>query len=149
LDETSQRMLADERWETFGLLREAYLAVDRRVEADLAAAGAPERAITDLVFRLARTPGLSLRPGALTRALSTTSTRTTRIIDQAESMGLVTRAADPSDRRALLVVLTDAGLDVALRYGPVALDAAQRHVHDRLSATQTRYLETILRILRD
>jgi len=142
-------LFTDPRWDTFGLFREAYLALDSRIEGDLARAGAPERAITDLIFRLARTPGHALRPGVITRALSTTTTRTTRIIDQAEAVGLVERRADPADRRAFQVALTDAGLQAARSYGQVALESAQRHLHDRLTEKQTKTLEDLLRRLRD
>ena len=142
-------LFSDPRWITFGLLRETYLALNGRIEADLARAGAPDQSITDLVFRLARTPGRALRPGAITRALSTTTTRTTRIVDQAEAAGLVERQADPTDRRASQVVLTEAGLEMATTFGRVALASAQRHLHDRLTSEQTETLEHLLRELRD
>lgn len=146
---TQDALFTDPRWDTFGLFREAYLALDGRIEGDLARAGAPERSVTDLIFRLARTPGRALRPGVITKALSTTSTRTTRIIDEAEGVGLVERRADPTDRRGVQVALTDAGLQAARTYGQVALESAQRHLHDRLTANQTKTLEGLLRKLRD
>jgi DNA-binding MarR family transcriptional regulator len=142
-------VFADPRWNAFGLLRETYAALEDRIEGELEEAGAPDRALTDLVFRLARSPRRMLRAGEITRALSTTTTRTTRIIDRAEERGLVRRRPDPDDRRALLVELTPHGLEVAREFGPVALDAAQRHLHDRLTPHQTRTLERLLRLLRD
>ncbi|NHC45550.1 MarR family winged helix-turn-helix transcriptional regulator [Motilibacter aurantiacus] len=142
-------LFADPRWEAFGLLREAYLALSGRIDGDLAAAGAASSAISDLVFRLARTPGHALRALDITRALHTSTTRTTRLLDEAEAGGLVERRPHPSDRRALLVVLTPAGLAEARRLGRVALDSTQRHVHDRLSAEEVAQLEGLLRRLRD
>lgn len=120
---------------------------DRQVP--VSSAGSLDPALTDLVFRLARTPGHSAKAIDITRALSTTTTRTTRIIDEAERRGLAARAPHPVDRRAVLVSLTQEGLEAARRLGRVAIGAAQRHVHDHLSVAETATLEELLRRLRD
>ena len=142
-------LFSDPRWDAFGLFREAYLAVSSRIDAEVSAAGDLDPSLTDLVFRLARTPGRALRAVEITRSLSTTTTRTTRLIDEAEQRGLVVRAPHPSDRRAVLVTLTDDGLAAARHLGHVALEAAQRHVHDRLSPKETAAFERLLRRLRE
>ncbi len=46
---------------------------------------------------------------ALARAIRYDKTRLIRLLDELERDGLITRAADPSDRRARIVTLTEAG----------------------------------------
>lgn len=142
-------LFRDPRWDTFGLFREAYLAVSARIDAEVSAAGELDPSLADLVFRLARTPGRAARAIEITRALSTTTTRTTRLIDEAEQRRLVVRVPHPTDRRAVLVSLTDEGLAAARHLGAVALDAAQRHLHDRITAKETAAFERLLRRLRE
>lgn len=142
-------LFCDRRWDTYGLLREAYLVVGALIDAEVAEYGGLPPDVADLVFRLARTSGHTLRTIEITRALATTTTRTTRLVDEAEHRGLVLRLPDPSDRRATLVRLSADGLVAAVRAGRVALDAAQRHVHDVLDDATTTHLTSALRELRD
>lgn len=123
--------------------------VSSLIDAEVSTATGLSPAIADLLFRLARTPGHELKTIDITRSLATTTTRTTRLVDQAEQLGFVQRANHPQDRRAILVRLTDAGLDTAATAGAVALGAAQRHVHDILDQKTTDQLARILRKLRD
>lgn len=142
-------LFSDPRWDAYGMLREAYLAVTRRIDADVSPAGDTDASISDLLFRLARTPGHALRTVDITRALATSTTRTTRLLDTAEKHSLVTRSAHPSDRRATLVTLTEEGLAEARRRGTVGLASAQRHIHDMLTADEVAAMTEILRKLRD
>lgn len=50
-----------------------------------------------------------MRPGALAEKLGIAPRSATEVVDALESRGLVERTADASDRRATLVVPTDAG----------------------------------------
>jgi DNA-binding MarR family transcriptional regulator len=73
---------------------------------------------------------------------------TTEVVDALEERGLVERKADPSDRRATLVALTDAGTAAG-----TSIQAARRAEAERffggLSEPQRRTLLGILRTLRD
>ncbi|MFF1415785.1 MarR family winged helix-turn-helix transcriptional regulator [Streptomyces sp. NPDC058289] len=142
-------LFGDPRWEAYGMLREAYLAVTRRIDAEVSPGGDLEASISDLLFRLARTPGHALRTVDITRALATSTTRTTRLLDAAEKRGLVTRGAHPSDRRVTLVTPTPEGLQEAGERGSVALASTQRHVHDVLTAEEIAVMVPILRKIRD
>ena len=75
----------------------------------------------------------------------------TRLVDQLEQRGWVTRHTDPEDRRRLVVALTDAGLDLAdqlLALGQQALwermprladaDASLAALEDILAALRSR-----------
>lgn len=64
----------------------------------------------DLMAQLARHPD-GLRMGELSRLLMVTSGNVTGITDQLVAEGLVTREAPPSDRRAFVIRLTEAGRD--------------------------------------
>ncbi|WP_433330767.1 MarR family winged helix-turn-helix transcriptional regulator [Spirillospora sp. CA-294931] len=142
-------LFGDPRWDAYGMLREAYLAVTRRIDAEVSPGGDLDASISDLLFRLARTPGHALRTVDITRALATSTTRTTRLLDTAEERGLVTRGAHPKDRRAILVTLTEDGLAEARRRGALGLASSQRHLHDVLTPDEVAAMTRILRKVRD
>ncbi|MFI6317543.1 MarR family winged helix-turn-helix transcriptional regulator [Nonomuraea sp. NPDC050556] len=142
-------LFGDPRWDAYGMLREAYLAVTSNIDAEVSPGGDFEASISDLLFRLARTPGHALRAVDITRALATSTTRTTRLLDVAVERGLVGRTSHPNDRRATLVSLTPDGLAEARRRGALGLDSAQRHIHDVLTAEDVAAMVQILRKVRD
>ncbi|MCV2487811.1 MarR family transcriptional regulator [Geodermatophilus sp. YIM 151500] len=85
-----------------------------------------------------------LSPGRLTSALMLTSGGMTSRLDRLERAGLVERRPDPADRRALLVVLTDAGralVDEAVGAGL----AVQQQLLADLPAADQRRLNHLLR----
>src|SRR5215468_9894528 len=53
--------------------------------------------------------GESLPLGQLAERLSCVKSNVTQLVDRLEADGLVSRTADPNDRRSRLAVLTDAG----------------------------------------
>lgn len=55
-----------------------------------------------------------MRPSALSDVLSTGASHVSKIVRRLEADGLVQRSADPSDRRATIISLTDAG-EIAAR----------------------------------
>lgn len=73
-----------------------------------------------------------LNPGAMTR-----------LLDRLEAKGLVSRVADPADRRALHIHLTDAGLAIWRE-----IDQCGQRVHDRAFGTMPQPdRDTLLRLL--
>lgn len=54
-----------------------------------------------------------MRPTALSEVLATGASYVSKIVGRLESDGLVTRTTDPTDRRATLISLTDAGEQAA------------------------------------
>lgn len=56
----------------------------------------------------------AMRPTQLAESLGTGASNVSKILRRLEDDGLVQRATDPSDRRANLVTLTDAGRDAAM-----------------------------------
>lgn len=91
------------------LTRITYLASRaRQHEYLMAAAGlALDRAAVAILRRLADSE--PMRPGVLAGLMAVEASHVTRQVQQLERAGYVLRAADPHDRRAQRVELTDAG----------------------------------------
>lgn len=81
----------------------------------------------DLLTRLRLAPDRRLRGVDLCRQLLKSPSHVSRLIDRAEQDGLVRRRPDPSDRRAQLITLTNAG--------ETAVDTVLPHVVDVLNQT--------------
>ncbi|WP_067718125.1 MarR family winged helix-turn-helix transcriptional regulator [Nocardia yamanashiensis] len=85
----------------------------------------------DLLSTLRRNGGKDgLTAGALNKALMVTSGAVTNRIDRMAAKGLVVRVADPSDRRAVRVQLTDAGRDLVDKLLPLHAANAERLLAD-------------------
>ena len=97
----------------------AHAHLTRRISAALTAAELPDLSWYDLLWALYSSPGRALRVNELAREVVLSPTAMSRFVDRAEAAGYVRREADPDDRRALQVVLTDAGLDLLRRMWPV------------------------------
>lgn len=90
----------------------------------------------------------SLSAGQLGTATAVTSGTMTNRIDRLEDRGFVRREADPGDRRAVRVVLTDSGRS-AVDGSLVDLMARERTLLAHLSPTDQRELADLLRLLPD
>lgn len=118
--------------------------LDRRFTATLAA-----QELSYYAFKLLATlrragPPYRLSASELSRALLVSSGAMTNQVDQLEEAGLVARAADPSDRRVVLVALTPTGrrrVDAAL----LAHAADERRALSPLTAEERATLERLLR----
>lgn len=140
---------SDARWDTFGLLKEAYLALDRQFAEVIEGVAPLERSVVDLLIRVARSPGQSARPTDLARGLALAPSHITRCLDQAEREGLIERQAHPSDGRSTLIVLAPAGEQLLTRLeGPFA-EAQDRLIHGLLDERDVADLERLTRRLRD
>ena len=70
----------------------------------------------------------------------------TRLLDKLEARGLIVRVADPADRRALHIHLTDAGRNIArdiAQCGERVRDAALANLDDAQRAQFIRLLEQV------
>lgn len=101
----------------------------------------------DVLATLRRSgPPYRLAPGQLTRATLVTSGTMTNRVDRLVERGLVTRSADPDDRRSVLVTLSERGramVDAALE----DLLASEQLILARLPADQQDDLADSLRRL--
>jgi DNA-binding MarR family transcriptional regulator len=99
----------------------------------------------DVLATLRRSgPPYDLSPGALGASMMLSSGGTTARLDRLEKAGLVQRAADPNDRRGVLVRLTAPGrrlVDEAVAAGL----ARQQELLAHLSRSKQSQLSTLLR----
>lgn len=98
----------DEPDTTGELLVRASHALRHSWMADSARSGLPPHQVRALRV-LSDGP---MRPGQVAERLRITPRSATEVIDALATEGLVSRAPDPTDRRATLVTLTDRGLEV-------------------------------------
>jgi len=89
----------------------------------------------------------ALRLSELSGRLHIAARSTTEVIDALESRGLVARRADPDDRRAILVEVTDHGSGVLDAIGTARGTEVER-TFDRLTPADRSNLARILRKLR-
>jgi DNA-binding MarR family transcriptional regulator len=118
----------------------AHARITRRISGELVAAGLPDLSWYDLLWALYRAPKRSLRVTELAHAVALSQTAMSRFVDRVEAAGCVRRRPDPGDRRALRVVLTDAGVDLLRRMLPIYERGIQEHfaAHLGRSAHATR-----------
>ena len=111
--------LEPEQLDAWRAFLNAHAHVTRAIGRDLAAAGLPDLGWYDLLWTLYRRPGRSLRVNELAREVVLSPTAMSRFVDRVEKAGYVRREPDPADRRALQVVLTDAGVDLLRKMWPI------------------------------
>ena len=115
--------------------------LEGRVEAQLSDAGlslAKLAALTQL-----NAAGESLPLGQLAERLSCVKSNVTQLIDRLEADGLVSRAADPNDRRSRLAVMTEAGRKAFTR-GSAILQQAEGELFGHLSGDESTQLHHLL-----
>lgn len=100
----------------------------------------------DLMAQLERTPQ-GLQMGELSRRMLVTGGNVTGIADQLERAGLVVRAADPNDRRAYRIKLTNEGRRVFARMA-VEHERWIVDMFEGLSARDKRSMNELLSRLR-
>ncbi|MEU6701905.1 MarR family transcriptional regulator [Pseudonocardia sp. NPDC046786] len=88
-----------------------------------------------------------MRPGELARHLRITPRSATEVVDGLAGPGLVERVADPGDRRAVRLRLTERGAGIAGAIREARADGA-RQVFDRLPDRDRAELARILGVLR-
>ena len=93
-------------------------------------------AILDLLVRLRFAPDGQLRGIDLVNQLHMSPGYVSRLIDQAETDGLISRQTDPRDRRAQLIKLTPEGERAFDEFIPPVLEVLDETVYSELSADE-------------
>jgi DNA-binding MarR family transcriptional regulator len=107
---------------------------------DAAAAGYLQVNRTDLRCLEILNQGEAVLPSQLAAKLGLTTGSVTVMLDRLERLGYVTRSADPSDRRKVVVRITPKAARRATKiYGPVAQEG-ERDVLSRYTAAELRVL---------
>src|SRR3954451_11879459 len=105
----------------------AHAHVTRAISRDLAEAGLPDLSWYDLLWALYRQPERRLRINELAREVVLSPTAMSRFVDRVEKEGYVRREPDPRDRRALQIVLTDAGIELLQKMWPIYRAGIEEH----------------------
>lgn len=92
---------------------------------------------------LSQAPGRTMRMSELARLSAMSLSRLSHAVASLEERGWVERSTCPSDRRASLARLTDAGTAVLEQVAPGHVAEVRRLVFDRLSADEVRQLRTL------
>jgi DNA-binding MarR family transcriptional regulator len=119
----------------------ASSVLESRIEARLAEIGLslPKLAALDRLTQA----GESLPLGQLAERLSCVKSNVTQLVDRLEADGLVSRTADPNDRRSRLAVLTDAGRS-AYRKGIEIQIQTERELFGVLTKEESELLHELL-----
>jgi DNA-binding MarR family transcriptional regulator len=119
----------------------AASALEARVEERLSEVGLSMAKLAAL-HQLSQT-GDALPLGQLAERLSCVKSNVTQLVDRLEADGLVSRAADPNDRRSRLAVLTEAGRKAYAR-GADVQQRTERELFGSLSSDESAQLERLL-----
>ena len=115
--------------------------LESRLEARLSEVGLSIAKLSAL--RRLTEAGESLPLGQLADRLACVKSNVTQLIDRLEADGLVSRAADPNDRRSRLAVLTDAGRK-AHEKGSQIQQQAEEELFSALTAEESATLHRLL-----
>jgi DNA-binding MarR family transcriptional regulator len=138
-----------QRLATTETLLEAQAAVAAAMARLATGPAGLDPATAELLVRLSRAAGCGIRGVEIGSQCQMTATRVSRLVDRAESEGLVARTPDPTDRRAQHIVLTDRGREVAERLAPLVDGVLEELVFETLSADERATLIDLLGRLRD
>ena len=92
---------------------------------------------------LSMSPDRRMRMGELAQLARGSMSRLSNVVKRLEERGFVQRAADPTNGRYTLAILTDAGWDVVVRAAPGHVRAVRRYVLDPLNEEQVIALQAI------
>jgi DNA-binding MarR family transcriptional regulator len=128
-------------------LAELYLRTAHRIRRR-SAPSYDQFGLTEAQARALRVISRYERPrmADLAQALEVVPRSITSMVDTLESAGFVARQNDPTDRRATIVVLTEAGHDVLSRVGEMRAEAAEQ-LFAKLGAAEQGELRRILEVL--
>jgi DNA-binding MarR family transcriptional regulator len=125
-----------------GLL-ETHKRLTRELEAELVAEHGLSISGLEVLFRLARADGRTMRLSALAEAAGLSLSRISRILDTLEKRKLVERRADAQDSRAKQAWLTPEGLELLRAAQQTHFAGVERRFFDRVSAPD---VETLARV---
>jgi len=114
------------------------VALPRQLDSDLVrAAGLTANEYTTLMS-LSETPGRELRMADLANATCLSASRITRLVDDLQSRGFVTKRACAADGRGNIAKLTPQGLAKLKSAWPAHLASVRRRVFDQIDPTAVR-----------
>ena len=128
----------------FAALLKVQAAVVRRLEARLEEHRLVPIAQYDVLLELNAAPGRRLRMQQLADRVVLSRSRVSRVVDDMERAGLVSRDTDPDDRRGSFAVITGEGRAALRKAAPVYLQGIDDEFLSYLSAAERKSLECSL-----
>jgi DNA-binding MarR family transcriptional regulator len=125
-----------DRYAAWRSLLQAQSTVLRAIEADLVGSGIVAPTWYDVLLQLEGAPLGCYRMQELAEKVVLSRSRVSRLVDEMVAAGMVARAADPSDRRAIHVALTDEGRAALVAARPRYLESIERHFTTHLSEAE-------------
>ncbi|MCG7205138.1 MarR family winged helix-turn-helix transcriptional regulator [Streptomyces arenae] len=118
-------------------------AASSRLEADMEREADLPRSYFDILWRLRRAPGRTLRMTRLAELTHSKASRITHAVGRLEAAGLVRREVPEGDRRGWQAVLTDEGLARAEQAAPVYARSVRDNVLAPLNTKEREQLTAI------
>jgi len=138
----------DEGIAAWSALLRAHAALVPVIDAELRRATGLPLTWYDVLLELNAAPGRRLRMQDLGQRAVISRTRVSRVVDELEAAGHVSREPNPDDGRSSFATLTDEGRRVFRRAVPRYLEAVRRHFAAHLTPDQLgvvrRALETVI-----
>ena len=130
-----------------GAILAAHVALCAAIDREAVTGTGLDPTTLDLLVRLGLAPDRRLRAVDLCCQLQLSPSHISRMLDRAETAGLVIREPDPDDRRAKSAVITEEGHAVVTYFAPRLHDVLNRAVHNVLEPDEIEalvgYLERI------
>lgn len=127
-----------------GWLLTAASDVSHALARDAVAETSYDPTTLDLLLRLRFAPDGRMRAVDLCEELHKSPSHLSRVVDRAETSGLVRRMPDPDDRRAQLIAATAAGESAVAEFLPHLEKVLQRVIYAALNETE---IETLISLL--
>lgn len=130
-----------------GAIADVYRVITRLFEVDVLDKTAYDDATVRMLLRIRLAPEGVIRAKDISKQMSLSTSHISRLVDRAESKGLLERRADPSDRRAHLLTLTELGVQELDAYIPHAVSLLNQAVFETLSSEEiTTLIELLNRV---
>jgi DNA-binding MarR family transcriptional regulator len=141
--------LGSEQERAWELYVRSHALLERALDAELRAEQGMSLHTLDALVQLSRAPGRAMYMKNLAAALAYSASGITRIVDNLERSGHVTRQPDPANRRATLVNLTPQGCQ-ALKSASVSYARMVQHRFARhIDAGQAKVLVDVFSAMAD
>jgi DNA-binding MarR family transcriptional regulator len=119
------------------------------LEADLMASQGMPLGWFEVLVQLTSAPDSRLKMQELAHSVLLSKSGVTRLVDRMEAAGLVTRAACPTDRRAVYAVVTPQGREALRAALPPHLDSLTERFTNHLTPGELNMLRTTLQKVLD
>jgi DNA-binding MarR family transcriptional regulator len=122
----------------WGALLRVHAALVPQLDRELQAACRLPLTWYDVLLELYHAPQRRLSMGELGAVAVVSRSRVSRVVDQLAAEGLVTREANPGDRRSAYATITETGRERLRAAAPVYLASIERHFTARMTPAEVR-----------